>query len=78
MFLHYTFWKNVLAARSWNILHISNLNKEYEDQRKGGEKLLPGQHRSKQSLAVTNSEISPDIIIPHTWKAAIQTDVDVD
>lgn len=71
--------KNILAARNWNILHISNLNKEYEDQRKGRKKLLPGQQRSKQSPAMTNSEVSPDdIIIPHSWKAAIQTDVDVD
>lgn len=40
---------------------------------------MPGQHRSKLSPAMTNSEVSPDdITVPHSWKAAIQTDADVD
>lgn len=66
------------AARSWTTLHISDFNIEYEDQRKGRKKSLPGQHRSKWSPA-TNSEFSLDnIILLHPWNAAIETDAGVD
>lgn len=73
------FLKKFFAARSWTILHISVLRTEHEDQRKGRNKSLPGQQKSKWSPAMTNSEISrDDIILPHPWKAAIQTDAGVD